>query len=89
MLSKDVDKIEFDSNGVVNAVVCDGETYNTSMIVCSPSYVLKTGNESKVKVIGQIIRCICIMDHPIPNTDNSSSVIIILPQRQTNRKSGL
>jgi len=89
MLSKDVDKIEFDSKGLVNAIVSDGETYKTHMIVCGPSYVLKTGNENKVKVIGQIIRCICIMDHPIPNTGNVSSVTIILSSRQTTRKSGL
>jgi len=40
---------------------------------------------NKTKVIGKVIRAICIMDHPIPNTNNVSSIQIILPQKQLNR----
>lgn len=39
----------------------------------------------KTKVVGKVIRAICIMDHPIPNTNNASSIQIILPQKQLNR----
>ena len=88
MLNKDIDKIEFDSSGMVSAVVSGTEVCKTKMLICSPSYVLKTGNPNKVKSIGKVIRCICIMDHPIPNTNNFASVQIILPQRQTGRNSG-
>jgi len=35
-----------------------------------------------VKSIGKIIRCICILDHPVPNTKDAPSVQIIIPQRQ-------
>ena len=89
MLNKDIDKITFDSDGMVNAVVSGDEVCKTKMVICSPSYVLKSGLGNKVKTIGQVIRCICLMDHPIPHTNNVPSVQIIIPQRQTNRKSGL
>jgi Rab GDP dissociation inhibitor len=42
----------------------------------------------KTKVIGKVIRAICIMDHPIPNTNEASSIQIILPQKQLGRKTG-
>lgn len=88
MLNKDIDKILYGEDGQVNAVVSGSEVCKTRMVICSPSYVLKTGNASKVKAIGQVIRCICLMDHPIPNTNNLPSVQIILPQRQLGRASG-
>lgn len=88
MLNKDIDKIEYGEDGKVVAVVSGNEVCKTKMVIASPSYVLKTGNESKVKNVGKIVRCICIMDHPIPNTNNVPSVQIIIPQRQTGRNSG-
>jgi Rab GDP dissociation inhibitor len=42
-----------------------------------------------VKPIGKILRCICIIDHQIPNTGKSNAVQIILPQKQTGRKSDI
>jgi len=88
MLNKDIDKIEYDEDGMVKAVVSGSEVCKTKMVICSPSYVLKTGNPGKVKSIGKVIRTICIMDHPIPNTNKFASVQIIIPQRQTGRNSG-
>lgn len=35
------------------------------------------------------MRAICILSHPIPNTNNSESVQIIIPQKQINRKSDI
>lgn len=89
MLNKDIDKIEFGEDGKVTAVVSENQVCKTKMVICNPSYVLKTGNGNKVKNIGKVIRCICIMDHPIPHTNNVPSVQIIIPQRQTGRNSGL
>ncbi len=37
----------------------------------------------------QVARAICLMNHPIPNTSDSHSVQIILPQGQLGRKSGM
>lgn len=36
----------------------------------------------------QVVRCICIMSHPIPNTNDSLSCQVILPQAQVGRNSG-
>ena len=44
---------------------------------------------NKVKSSKQVIRCISILDHPIPNTNDLPSVQIILPQRQINRKNDI
>ena len=48
--------------------------------VISMSYVL---------CVMQVVRCICILNHPIPNTKDSLSCQIILPQNQIGRRSGL
>ena len=37
---------------------------------------------------GTIIRAICILSHPIPNTNNSASCQLIIPQKQVNRQHG-
>ena len=69
----------------VAGIISNGEKATAPMIICDPSYVKGL---NKTKVVGKVIRAICILDHMIPNTNNSSSVQIILPQRQLNRKSG-
>lgn len=45
-------------------------------MICDPTYVKGLG---KTKVTGKVIRAICILDHPIPNTNDSTSLQIILP----------
>ena len=42
----------------------------------------------KVKKVGQVIRAICLMNHPIPNTNDAQSCQIIIPQRQAQRHHG-
>ena len=44
---------------------------------------------NKVKSVGKVIRCICIMDHTVPKTNDVASCQIILPQRQINRKNDI
>ena len=89
MLNTDIDKVLFDENGKVCGVQSGKEICRTKMVIFNPSYAIKTGNSNRVKNLGKIIRAICILDHPIPNTNNFSSVQIILPQRQTGRNSGI
>jgi hypothetical protein len=43
----------------------------------------------QVKKIGKVFRAIAIMSHPIPNTAESHSVQIILPQKQLGRRSDM
>lgn len=84
MLNKPVAKIHYDENGHVCGVESEGEIAKCKQVVGDPSYF-----PDKVKKIGQVIRCICILDHPIPNTKNSKSCQIIIPQKQLNRKNDL
>lgn len=35
--------------------------------------------------MGQVIRCICLLDHPIPNTADALSTQIIIPQKQVKK----
>ncbi|KAJ7549337.1 hypothetical protein O6H91_07G049300 [Diphasiastrum complanatum] len=84
MLSKPDCTLEFDEEGKVRGVTSDGETAKTKKVVCDPSYV-----RNKVKKVGKVVRAICIMNHPIPNTNDSQSVQIILPQKQLGRKSDM
>ena len=84
MLNTPVDEILFEENKV-SGIVSNGEKATAPMVICDPSYVKGL---TKTKVVGRVIRAICIIDHPIPNTNNASSVQIILPQKQLGRNSG-
>jgi len=84
MLSKPVDKIHFDDNGVVTGVESQGETAKCKMVIGDPSYF-----PQKVKKTGKVIRVICILDHPIKDTYNAKSVQIIIPQNQAKRKNDI
>ena len=96
VLGHDVTEIVYDENKKVSAVkfkeVTDSKedipehVAYTNKIVADPSYFAGT---DKVKKTGQVARWIFIKDAPIPNTDNADSVQIILPQRQTGRKSDI
>ena len=55
-------------------------------MITEPSYVQKLG---KVKSLGKVIRRICILNHPIPNTKDVDSCQIIIPQKQVNRKNDI
>jgi len=36
-----------------------------------------------------LVRCICLLDHPVPNTKDTLSTQIIIPQKQVGRKSDI
>ena len=84
MLNTTVDEILFESGRAVG-VRCGEETARAPLIISDPSYVQNLG---KTRVTGKVIRAICIMDHAVPNTNNSTSCQIIIPQKQLNRRSG-
>ena len=50
-----------------------------------PSYF----HTSKTRVIGRVVRSICILDHPIAGTDNAESVQIIIPANQVRRRNDI
>ncbi|KAM3377479.1 Guanosine nucleotide diphosphate dissociation inhibitor 1 [Capsicum chinense] len=84
MLNKPQCKVEFDEGGKVVGVTSEGETAKCKKVVCDPSYL-----PDKVQKVGKVARAICIMSHPIPNTNDSHSAQVILPQKQLGRKSDM
>uniref|UniRef100_A0A8C9LKF4 Rab GDP dissociation inhibitor n=1 Tax=Piliocolobus tephrosceles TaxID=591936 RepID=A0A8C9LKF4_9PRIM len=88
MLNKNVNEFLFNENGQVNGIKStDGEVAYCDKIICDPSYVMHLKN--KIKKNGQVIRCICILSNPIPETNEINSCQIIIPQNQLNRKSDI
>lgn len=83
MLDKPVDEIVME-NGRAVGIRSGTEVARCKQVYCDPSYV-----KEKVKKTGRVIRCICLMDHPIPNTKDALSTQIIIPQKQVNRKSDI
>ncbi|ONK77337.1 uncharacterized protein A4U43_C02F5490, partial [Asparagus officinalis] len=84
MLNKPGCKVVFDEEGKACGVTSEGETAKCNKVVCDPSYL-----QDKIKKVGKVARAIAIMSHPIPNTDGSHSVQVILPQKQLGRKSDM
>ncbi|XP_030539284.1 guanosine nucleotide diphosphate dissociation inhibitor At5g09550 [Rhodamnia argentea] len=84
MLNKPQCKVEFDASGKVIGVSSEGETAKCKKVVCDPSYL-----PDKVRKVAKVARAICIMSHPIPDTNDSHSAQVILPQKQLGRKSDM
>jgi len=83
MLDKPIDEIVFE-NGKAVGVKSGGETARCKQVYCDPTYC-----PDKVKKVGQVVRCICLLDHPLPNTKDALSTQIIIPQKQVNRNSDI
>jgi len=83
MLDKPIDEIVMEGGKVVG-VKSGGETAKCKQVFCDPTYV-----SDKVKSVGKVARCICLLDHPIPNTKDALSTQIIIPQKQVGRKSDI
>ncbi|CRL01514.1 CLUMA_CG014200, isoform A [Clunio marinus] len=83
MLDKPIDEIVFEGGRVVG-VRSGAEVAKCKQVYCDPSYV-----PDKVRKVGKVIRCICLMDHPIANTKDALSTQIIIPQKQVGRRSDI
>ncbi|KAK4776630.1 hypothetical protein SAY86_005318 [Trapa natans] len=84
MLNKPDCKVEFDDGGKAIGVSSEGETAKCKKVVCDPSYL-----PDKVKKVGKVARAVCFMSHPIPETNDSHSAQVILPQKQLGRQSDM
>ncbi|BHF57176.1 Rab GDP dissociation inhibitor beta [Sparganum proliferum] len=80
MLNKPFDGFVME-NGKVVGVKSEGEVARCKQVICDPSYA-----PDLVRKVGRVVRAICILDHPIPNTADAPSCQIILPQNQIGRK---
>ncbi|XP_061187653.1 rab GDP dissociation inhibitor beta-like [Saccostrea echinata] len=67
-------------DGKAVGVMAAGETAKCKKVICDPSYA-----KDKCKHAGQVVRAICILNHPVPNTNDMKSAQIIIPQHQVNR----
>lgn len=67
-------------DGKVVGVMAQGETAKCKKVICDPSYA-----KDKCKHAGKVVRAICILKHPVPNTNDMKSAQIIIPQHQVNR----
>lgn len=81
MLQKPIEEIVRDESGKVIGVKSEGETAKCKAVICDPSYA-----REEVRKIGQVVRVICFLNHPIPNTGDADSVQLIVPQNQVKRK---
>lgn len=76
--------VEFDEAGKVCGVTSEGETAKAPCVIGDPSYF-----PGKVRRVGQVVRALCILSHPIPNTSDSHSVQIVIPQKQVGRQTDM
>jgi Rab GDP dissociation inhibitor len=93
MLDKKIDEIVTDGDGKFIGVRSGDETVKAKQVIGDPSYfgAGKNGEGGKLRVVedGKVIRAICLLKHPIPGTDDSDSVQIIIPQNQVNRRNDI
>ncbi|KAH7072560.1 GDP dissociation inhibitor [Paraphoma chrysanthemicola] len=91
MLNTDVDEFLYDGNKVVGIKATMKERDDTGpgmkfetkakKILADPSYF-----PGKARVTGHLLKAICILNHPIPNTADADSLQLIIPQSQVGRK---
>lgn len=93
MLNTTIDDITYDGNKVsgIKATMrersedTEGMKFSTKTkkIIGDPSYF-----PGKVQLVGHLLKAICILTHPVPNTENSDSAQLIIPQSQVGRRNG-
>ena len=85
MLNRDIDEIVMDENGQACGVKSGNEMAKGAMVIGDPSYFPR----DKIRPTGQVVRCICFLNHPIPDTNNNSSAQIVIPGPQVGRKNDI
>ena len=85
MLDTPIDEVLYDETDGVKkfaGVVTKEGTAKAPIVIADPTYF-----PEKVKKTGaRVIRAMCILEHPVPNTGDTDSVQIIIPQNQVGRK---
>ncbi|KAF5100620.1 hypothetical protein DV451_002505 [Geotrichum candidum] len=85
MLNKPVDGLVYGEDGKVTGVKSGDEVAKAPIVIGDPTYF-----PDKVRKTGQrVIRAMCILNHPVPNTDNLDSLQLIIPQNQLKRKNDI
>ncbi|QBM89678.1 Rab GDP dissociation inhibitor [Metschnikowia aff. pulcherrima] len=85
MLDTPIDEVLYDEEKHFKGVVTKEGVAHAPIVIADPTYfpdrVKKTGHK--------VIRAMCILDHPVPNTNNLDSVQIIIPQNQVGRQNDI
>jgi Rab GDP dissociation inhibitor len=91
MLNTSVDEVLYDGSKAVGikATMTGIEPEmkfetKAKFILGDPSYF-----PSKVKVVGHVLRAICVLKHPLAGTNDSDSAQLIIPQSQVGRKNDI
>jgi Rab GDP dissociation inhibitor len=84
MLNTQVDEIMMNEDGKVTGIKSGDKTATAPLVICDPSYCA----DKFKKATGKVIRAICLLNHPIPNTHDAPSIQIIMPAKQLNKKTG-
>jgi len=69
MLNTKVDEVLME-NGKAVGIKVGNDTAKAPLVICDPSYA----KPESLKVTGKIIRAICLLNHPIPNTGDAPSI---------------
>merc|ERR1712137_953992 len=83
MLDMPVEEVVMD-NGKFAGVRSGSEVAKATCVIGDPSYF-----PDLVKKTGQVVRVICILDHPISGLKDADSTQIIIPQKQVGRNSDI
>jgi Rab GDP dissociation inhibitor len=80
MLNQDIDEILFE-DGKACGVKTGNQMARAGMVIGDPSYF----KQEKIRPTGQVVRCICLLNHPLPGTNNAESAQIVIPGPQVGR----
>ncbi|GMM31672.1 Gdi1 protein [Martiniozyma asiatica (nom. inval.)] len=85
MLQTPIEEIYFNDDGTFKGVKTDKGIAHAPMVISDPTYF-----SNKVKSTGEkVIRAMCILNHPVANTDSADSAQIIIPQNQVGRNNDI
>ncbi|KOS17833.1 Rab GDP-dissociation inhibitor [Escovopsis weberi] len=93
MLNTNIDEIRYENGKAagIKATMSSAEgsevmkfETEADMILGDPSYF-----PGKTKIVGHVLRAICILKHPLAGTNDSDSAQIIIPQSQVGRKNDI
>ncbi|KAI1744144.1 rab GDP-dissociation inhibitor [Xylaria scruposa] len=93
MLNTSVDEVLYEGKKAVGIKATMGSADSSEkinfetkadMILGDPSYF-----PDKVKVVGHVLKAICILKHPLAGTNDSDSCQLIIPQSQVGRKNDI
>lgn len=84
MLDTPIDEVLYNDGKFAGVRTKEG-TARAPVVIADPTYF-----PDRVKKSGQrVIRAMCIMDHPVANTNDLDSLQLIIPQNQVGRKSDI